>query len=166
MPYRESIVSAAEMNPPKNKDLPRGTVMTDSSKLLNLRLRVVPLPQAATDFLIQSDALIKELYEEQSAEEIAAEQEHEENGEGQTEPTDKLSKGHPQTIQALQKLRDGLRQALAATKTNRDLWKAAVEKIVAFGPRRVGPNILIDSTATKICQASSIEGLLSTSSST
>ena len=39
----------------------------------------------------------------------------------------------------------GLRQAFSASK-EREGWTGVVDKIIAFGPRRVGPNLLIDAT--------------------
>ena len=154
VPYRESIVNAAEMNAPKHKDLPRGTVVVDDpNKILRLRVRVVPLPQATTEFLLSNDSLIKHLYDEQSVEEIAATTEQQDTDGRAGGAMDGLTKGHPQTTITLQKLRDGLHKSLNASKSSRDLWKGAVEKIMAFGPRRVGPNILIDTTASRICRA-------------
>ena len=37
-------------------------------------------------------------------------------------------------------------------KDEKDLWNNVVERIIAFGPRRVGPNILVDGTAVNTCE--------------
>ncbi|KAF2026893.1 P-loop containing nucleoside triphosphate hydrolase protein [Setomelanomma holmii] len=73
VPYRESIVSAAEMNLPKDPNLPR------------------------VDFKKQ------------------------------------------------------LQEAFAEAKGQKEVWTDVIEKITAFGPRRIGPNILVDATKAGIC---------------
>ncbi|EAU33916.1 hypothetical protein ATEG_06155 [Aspergillus terreus NIH2624] len=98
VPYRETIVSVPDMAPPKNPDLGRGGVQTvSSSKQLTMRLRVVPLPAAVTDFLT------KQIFDEE-------------------------------------------------VKEDRELWKNVVGRITAFGPRRIGPNILVDATEVNTCE--------------
>ena len=63
VPYRETIVKAEEMEPPRNKDHPRGTaIAVTTSKGVSVRLRVRPLPQNVTDFLIQNGNSIRRLY--------------------------------------------------------------------------------------------------------
>ena len=70
VPYRETVVSATEMLPPKNKDLPRGTVIgTTTSKQITLRLRVRPLPDAVTEFLLKNAGTIRRLYSEKKEQE-------------------------------------------------------------------------------------------------
>ncbi|KAK4690817.1 ribosome assembly protein 1, partial [Lecanoromycetidae sp. Uapishka_2] len=70
VPYRETIVAAAEMNPPKNKDLPRGTAIgVTTSKQVTIRLRVRPLPISVTEFLDKNAGAIRRLYSEKKAEE-------------------------------------------------------------------------------------------------
>ncbi|QRD03184.1 hypothetical protein JI435_099580 [Parastagonospora nodorum SN15] len=76
VPYRETIISAAEMNPPKDPNLRRGTVI---------------------DFKKQ------------------------------------------------------LKQAFEEAKGQKEIWTDVIDKITAFGPRRIGPNILVDATKAGIC---------------
>ncbi|KAI9686809.1 MAG: Cytoplasmic GTPase/eEF2-like protein (ribosomal biogenesis) [Bogoriella megaspora] len=157
VPYRESIVSAVEMNPPREKDLPRGTVMgTTSSKQVVVRLRVRPLPSSVTEFLSRNTSAVKKLYAERRAEE--------EGRRGTDTPADVP---HDQTLE-----RDGLEDAgvtdtgalLSAAefkaqlklafleaKGEADVWRDVVDKISAFGPRRTGPNLFIDATQHEIC---------------
>ena len=155
VPYRESIISASEMNPPKHKELPRGTVATNEpNKLLGLRLRVMPLPQAATEFLAQNSSLAKDLYEERSAEEDAAALNDDVSGAFTSgEQSQGFSQGQAHTVRALEKLRDGLRQAFSSSRGNRETWRDVTDNIVALGPRRVGPNILVDSTPDNVCRS-------------
>lgn len=156
VPFRESIVSAPEMNPPRNPDLPRGTVISvTTSKQINIRLRVRPLPANVTDYLIRNAGVIKRLYAEKKA--------VEEGKRGvdvpQELPHDIASEhagleevGVVETGQMLsqEELRKQLKEAFGENKSETDTWNTAVENITAFGPRRVGPNVLIDSTDDSI----------------
>lgn len=55
VPYRESIVRTSEMNPPKNAEVPRGTVIVNvSGSQITIRLAVRPLPSAVAEFLVRN----------------------------------------------------------------------------------------------------------------
>lgn len=154
VPYRESIVSAQEMNPPRNKDLPRGTVMTaGSQKGIRLRIRVAPLPDRVIEFLMQNAHLVKDLYEEQSSEEASIDEQDDMKEFESLSNIENVKSRQPHALVALQKLRDGLAVCFDALKHDHDLWKNVSEDIIAFGPRRVGPNVLIDKTADRVCQS-------------
>jgi ribosome assembly protein 1 len=150
VPYRESIVSAPEMNPPRDKELPRGTVIVDvSSKQVQIRTKVRPLPASVTEFLTKNAVSIKKLYAERRAEEEAEQKqevdirsdlasEKEDLGDiGISEATETLS---------LTEFKSQLQETFAEAKSEKEIWNGIVEKIAAFGPRRTGPNILIDAT--------------------
>ncbi|KAM0428303.1 hypothetical protein ACHAPT_007204 [Fusarium lateritium] len=139
VPYRETIVRAEEMRPPANKELGRGAVVaTTSSKQVTISLRVQPLPADVTDFLLKNSDAIKRLHdrkakvEEAEDEEIAAE-------------TD-VAAGNTLSVEDFKKQ---LKEKLESGK-GRENWKDSIDKIVAFGPRRTGPNFLIDATADGI----------------
>lgn len=135
VPYRESIVSAAEMAAPKTPDLGRGGVLTVSpSKQLTMKLRVVPLPSEVTDFLSKNTGTLKRIQSEDKA--VAGDIENRE-----VEDADSLERN----VLSLADFKTELRKLLA--KSKREELNDIVEKIIAFGPRRVGPNILIDATA-------------------
>jgi ribosome assembly protein 1 len=151
VPYRESIVSAAEMNPPKEKDMPRGaTVGVVASKQLSVRLRVRPLPTEVTEYLIKSAAAIQGLYADHGVDvqhdntEDADEDDAEEVDVNDTGPRAEDAQ------KSLKSLQDGLREAfteaLKENKAEREVWKGVIDRIVAFGPRRNGPNLLVDAT--------------------
>ncbi|GAW24277.1 hypothetical protein ANO14919_138600 [Xylariales sp. No.14919] len=143
VPYRETIVRAEEMRPPANKDLGRGAVVgVTSSKQVSIRLRVRPLQQNVTKFLLKNMASLKRVYSEQhgldedeNSKEELRDQENVEIDEGVVE-SQALS---------VEDLKGQLRDALESGKS-REAWKDMVDKIVAFGPRRTGPNLLIDAT--------------------
>ncbi|KAJ4195196.1 Cytoplasmic GTPase/eEF2-like protein (ribosomal biogenesis) [Fusarium falciforme] len=139
VPYRETIVRAEEMRPPANKELGRGAVVaTTSSKQVTISLRVQPVPTDVTEFLLKNADAIKRLYdrkakaEESEGEEIAAE-------------TD-VAAGNTLSVEDFKK---HLKEKLESGK-GRENWKDRIDKIVAFGPRRTGPNFLIDATADGI----------------
>ena len=153
VPYRETVVSATEMPPPKNKDLPRGTVAgTTTSKQITVRLRVRPLPDAVTEFLLKNAVTIRRLYSEKK--------EQEEGKTGTTADADNVGE-HAEADEipaadlgmlSLLDFREKLRSVFAKSKGQEHVWADVVEKIAAFGPRRTGPNLLIDATQTGTCQ--------------
>jgi ribosome assembly protein 1 len=154
VPYRESIVSAPEMNPPKDPNLPRGTVIGETaSKHVSVRLRVRPLPPSVTEFLSKNAGAIKRLYAERRAEEEGRTDENmhpeitstEDDG---MQEAEQREMGHTLSLVDFKKQ---LQDAFAAAKGQREIWADVIEKITAFGPRRIGPNILIDATKDSIC---------------
>ena len=153
VPYRETIVSATEMSPPKNKDLPRGTVIAlTTSKQITVRLRVRPLPAVVTEFLLKNAGAIRRLYAERK--------EREEGKKGITTGRENVEEVDEDDeipaadagMLSLVDLREKLRSAFAETKGQEHVWADIIEKIAAFGPRRTGPNLLIDATEDGTCQ--------------
>ena len=153
VPYRETITSAADMAPLQDKGLPRGTVIsTMASKQISIRLRVRPLPLAATNFIEKNIGLIRHLYIERKASE---ENRHE-------QPIDDLNQMNPHhtenslytdsELNSPLGFKKDLQSLLNDEKGQSGIWADAVEKIVSFGPRRIGPNLLIDVTEMGTCQ--------------
>ena len=153
VPYRETIVDPPDMLPPKQKYLPRGTDMiTTTSKQITVRLRVRPLPTAVTDFLDKNASVIRKLYSEKKA--------LEESKRGRTSGSDTVEAGdeadngpiRDSGMVSLQDFRDKLQDVFTASKGRENFWADVVDNITAFGPRRSGPNIFIDSTGERTCQ--------------
>ncbi|UKZ68558.1 uncharacterized protein TrAtP1_009584 [Trichoderma atroviride] len=139
VPYRETIVKAEEMRPPANKELGRGTIVSStSSKQVNLTLRVQPLPTNVTDFLVKNGDAIKRLYNVRKLVEGGGEESNEEAIEADTE----LTAGAAISVE---ELKTQLQKELETGK-GREGWKGLVDRIAGFGPRRTGPNLLIDAT--------------------
>ncbi|KAI5812615.1 putative ribosome biogenesis protein Ria1 [Pyronema omphalodes] len=144
VPFRETIVSAAEMSPPKDPNLPRGTVVAVTpSGRVSVRIRTRPLPAKVTQFLVQNMASIKNLYSSKRAgeagEAVAAEVAAVADDERGTQANLKLL--------SMDEIKAGLTKAFSkCPPKERDIWQGVVDKIIAFGPRRVGPNLLIDAT--------------------
>ncbi|KAI1413608.1 P-loop containing nucleoside triphosphate hydrolase protein [Hypoxylon sp. FL1857] len=142
VPYRETIVRADEMRPPANKELGRGAVVgATTSKQVSMQIRVRPLPANVTEFLLKNPGAIKKLYSERKTTE-EAEQEDEVSGDQKIEADEDSLGGKGLSIDELKK---ELQTNLESGK-GREVWKGVIDKIAAFGPRRTGPNILIDAT--------------------
>jgi ribosome assembly protein 1 len=167
VPYRESIVRAEEMNPPKNAELGRGRVeATTSSGALTVRLWVKPLPALVTEFLVRHTGAVKRLYSERMAQErertrgpspsqteSGRDAAHSSDGEHVSEQEMEAGDDGAEGGQALSlaEFKKGLVEAFAEEKGDKEVWKDVVEKIAAFGPRQVGPNLLIDETDGGLC---------------
>ena len=148
VPYRESIVSTVEMAPPRDKSLPRGTIIgVSTSRQISVRLRVRPLPAAVTEFLEKNLAAIRRLYSERKAQEDAGKVAHD-NEEGSDADETNQDAVISLTQLSLGEFKEQLKSALTKEKAHADEWKDVVDNIAAFGPRRVGPNLLIDTTGT------------------
>ncbi|KIW90883.1 uncharacterized protein Z519_08666 [Cladophialophora bantiana CBS 173.52] len=150
VPYRETIVKAEEMEPPKNKDLPRGTaIAVTASKTVSVRLRVRPLPQNVTEFLINHGASIRRLYAEKQAQE-----------EETTKDVDRADEAdlvndtgsNERSNLSLQEFRKQLQAEFDDVKEDKEVWAKVVPRICSFGPRRVGPNLFIDATGEQTCK--------------
>ncbi|KAJ5243024.1 Ribosome assembly protein 1 [Penicillium citrinum] len=155
VPYRETIVEAPEMAAPKDSEMGRGGVcMVSGSKQMTIRLRVLPLPEAVTDFLTKQVGTIKKLHSDKrsAAEETSAKAAVE--GDGQAADgtsSDAAGEAREGNILSLKDFRSELEKIYKEAGESERLGKDLVEKIIAFGPRRVGPNILVDATAVNTC---------------
>lgn len=152
VPYRETIISAPEMAAPNNKDLPRGTVVgTTTSKQVSVRLRVVPLPNTATEFLEKNASAIRHLY---------AERKHEDDSRDEMDGTGDEAEpdaNGPKTeiaadVLSLKDFKKGLQVTFEEHTELSELWKNIGDSVAAFGPRRTGPNLLLDGTRVGLCR--------------
>ena len=156
VPYRESITKGEEMEPPKDNALPRGTtMMATASNQISVRIRVQPLPTAVTDFLIDNIASIRKLYSEKQAAEQRRKVEQfdlvaqEDRGAiTDIDDTSTDANGLMSLSQFCEKLENCFEQLAEADS---DIWKNVVKNISAFGPKRIGPNLFIDATESRIC---------------
>ncbi|KAF1357471.1 elongation factor Tu GTP binding domain-containing protein [Lizonia empirigonia] len=155
VPYRESIVAAAEMNPPKNPDLGRGVVVSaTASKQVSVRLQVRPLPPSVTEFLSKNSGSVKRLNSERKAQETQHSDEQvaaEIAGAEQDGMQEAEQREVGQTLSPAE-FKKQLKAAFAVGKKEREIWMdGVIDKITAFGPRNRGPNILVDMTSAGIC---------------
>lgn len=154
VPYRESIVKQAEMNAPRDKEFGRGTVVAEtSSKQVTIRTRIRPLPKEVTEFLTKNAGAVKRLYAERRAKE---EKNRTRADSAHNEATDAASVEEANVLEtgktlSLEEFKTELQAAFAEAKGETHIWKDVIEQIAAFGPRRVGPNLLIDATQGGTC---------------
>lgn len=140
VPYRETIVRAEEMRPPANKELGRGAVISvTSSKQVTMAIRIRPLPVDVTEFLIKSGDSIRRLYTERRSVEDG------EAGEESIGLDTAASAASAGSLLSADDLMRQLQQRLETGK-GREVWKGQTKHVAAFGPRRTGPNLLIDAT--------------------
>ncbi|GAM90655.1 hypothetical protein ANO11243_087000 [Dothideomycetidae sp. 11243] len=161
VPYREGIVKQEEMNPARDPALGRGRIdaMT-SSKQVSVRLAVRPLPQSVTDFLVKNGGIVKRLYSEKKAQEDQKSKADLKDATDGTQTPDESNVDVDveeavdelaDTAMSLEDFRIQFQETLALVKDDKELWRDIIDKIVAFGPRRTGPNLLIDATEAGIC---------------
>jgi ribosome assembly protein 1 len=131
------------MRPPVNKELGRGAVIgITTSKQVTVALRARPLPAEVTDFLLKNAGAIKQLYSDRKETEGADLDET--NDENKIEEDAEISEAK---ILSPEDLKKQLQTHLETGK-GREAWKNVADKIASFGPRRAGPNLLIDATAS------------------
>lgn len=139
VPYKETIVRAEEMKPPANKELGRGGVIgTTSSKQVTLTLKVRPLPTEVTDFLGKNAGAVSNLYAKKAASATTDEQV---SDDGSLDDAD-IMESKSLSVEDFKKQ---LQSVLEIGK-GRDPFKNIIDNIAGFGPRRTGPNLLIDAT--------------------
>lgn len=101
---------------------PSGLVtLTTPNRLATVSIRAIPLPEEATRLLDRSSELIRTVEQVNMS----------------------LREGldvSPRTLEAIAELKDKLETLLQGWR-----WRNAVDRIWAFGPRRYGPNILLNS---------------------
>jgi ribosome assembly protein 1 len=142
VPFRETIVKAhglsfygavltLDMVALKDSSVRRGTaVITSPNGDVTIRIRTRPLPKSVTEFLLKHAESMKHFLLDRRTRveedvDLASERITNEK---------RLS---------LFEFKKELEEILSAEGGE---WKHIIDRICAFGPRRVGPNILIDST--------------------
>lgn len=142
VPYKETIVRAEEMKPPANKELGRGGVIgITSSKQVALTLKVRPLPVEVTEFLGKHAGAISNLYAKKAASSATANANEQASDDGSLDDADILESKSLSVEDFKKQL-----QAVLETGKGRDPFKNIIDNIAGFGPRRTGPNLLIDAT--------------------
>ncbi|KAH9819578.1 hypothetical protein DFH28DRAFT_924919 [Melampsora americana] len=154
VPFRETAIRTAEMVPSKNPDQPRGTVSGSvSNGLITYTIRAVPLPDEITDYLIKSPDVIRNIAPRHRAdqtkktavsaskEEIVSTDEVDDLSQTNLTDDDHISSLKAGTV--LWNSLDKLHTEYHSNTNDEDL-KDFVENIWAFGPRRTGPNVLLD----------------------
>jgi ribosome assembly protein 1 len=126
------------MAPTKTADAPRGTIVASvQSGLLTFTVRAVPMPEEVTSFLTSNMSTLKRLQRDRR------------NVAKEDDGTDEL-RGDVQVDEARLVKPEEFWSELAAilSKCGKD-WDGLEDQIWAFGPRRVGPNLLVDRTGQR-----------------
>ncbi|KAG9010191.1 Cytoplasmic GTPase/eEF2-like protein (ribosomal biogenesis) [Tulasnella sp. JGI-2019a] len=142
VPFREVAVRAPDMAHPKTPNAARGTIHGSiSQNLVTFTIRAVPLPQTVTDFLLSNVSILKRLHREghvysQTGGKIHATptEEYLIENTANDEIVRQTTVKPEEFFEALEKL----------FKEAGGDWVDVADKVWAFGPHRVGPNVLVD----------------------
>lgn len=123
IPYRETFLLTDDMNPPKDDVLGRGVVESVLGKY-KMRLRTVPIPEELTNFLDKHATSIKNIFGNSTSDDVAV----------KTIESDILDR--EQFIKKFNEITE-------ASEGIKNLFGEGLSKMVAFGPKRVGCNVLL-----------------------
>ncbi|SCV72655.1 BQ2448_4192 [Microbotryum intermedium] len=136
VPFRETAISVPEMAPPKVADRPRGTFLgSNQFGFVTFTVRAVPLPEAITTFLVANMSTLKRLQRDRRA--------------GKSVDEDGVVESRGEALEGVEPVKPGefwTELEALFKKAGRD-WVGLADQIWAFGPKRVGPNILVDRTS-------------------
>ncbi|OUM53850.1 hypothetical protein BVG19_g3171 [[Candida] boidinii] len=165
IPYRETIISNNnnEMNPQKTPDVgPRGWVNIKLGKY-SIKLSVKPLPENTTKFLNDNHLTISKLVNSQrklNKKVTESDEDEDEDAEVEVELKDEDELDEDDNFGTAAKelsLSEFKSQLDESLKTGNDLklkenieWSDKINRIVSFGPKRTGANILFDSNANDL----------------
>lgn len=132
VPFRETAISAPDMAPPKTPNQPRGTVLGSvQSGPVTFTIRAAPMPSSSTSFLKANANTIKRIQRDRRSG----------KADDESEAVTEVSEGAE--VVTPEEFWPKFEQVLS--EAGRD-WTGLAEQIWAFGPRRVGPNLLVDRT--------------------
>lgn len=145
VPFRETAVKAADMAPPKTEGAPRGTIQgTASNGLVQFQIRATPLPAQVVTFLVQHNNSIQLMLRRALRSESShPSEEAVEEGEAEAKMAGALNSGaeaervlDPESFWGVL---EGVLKPLRETE-----WKGLADHIWSFGPKQIGPNVLVD----------------------
>lgn len=137
VPFRETAVKGLEMPPPKTKDSVRGTMHGVShGSVVKFTVRSAPLPKIVTDYLTANQLSIQRMLGMGNDKKRELEDDDEISIEDNTINIQAQDAYKPPNVfwEELENI---------FNKCGFD-WKNVIDDIVAFGPKRIGSNILID----------------------
>ncbi|KAN0060972.1 Cytoplasmic GTPase/eEF2-like protein (ribosomal biogenesis) [Thecaphora frezii] len=150
VPFRETAVRGIDMPPPKTEGTARGTIDGSvANGLVSFRVRAVPMPKPVVEFLLANDQTIRRLQSRSATlSGGAGNADEDEAADGEAGASiDAAGSLASKTVKAdrFWMALEELLQNCGQDKTGED-WREVADKIWSFGPRRVGPNLLIDRT--------------------
>ncbi|RIA97611.1 P-loop containing nucleoside triphosphate hydrolase protein [Glomus cerebriforme] len=140
VPFRETIVPVSDTQPNKEKDSSqRGLVtLSTSNKYCTIKVRAVPLPPNVAAFLNKNAITIKCILDEPQQRNKIETQSIEDE-----EDTLKDVAFKRERILEADEFFDQL-EAEFNKAADKETWKDVIDNIWSFGPKRVGPNLLIN----------------------
>ncbi|CAD6506106.1 BgTH12-07036 [Blumeria graminis f. sp. triticale] len=151
VPFRETIVRADEMRHPMNRELGRGTMIaTTASKQAIIKLSVRPLSANITQFLRKNSDSIRQLnLTSKSVGSVASSSSISSTNIPSEIIEENENSGAVSSLPLLE-FKTRLGELLQSMRGPQEMYVDKIDKIMAFGPRRAGPNLLIDATAGAI----------------
>lgn len=154
VPYRETIVFGEEMPATTAANGIRGSISEDDEALsLVLQIRVVPMPSSLAELLEQSAGAIRKLTAGARITEPITEAPKSEMGDHPAANEDADRTGRDvvdSSIQSVEQFKQSLIEVLGGLEQDQQLWSTALSTILSFGPRRTGPNLLLDQSKNPI----------------
>lgn len=137
VPYREGIVNHPSLSGEMAVG-PRGIANIEVGKGgIKIQLRVRPIPKSVIEFLTSNMYAIKNAASQRNTKDDISEHDGLHGIDGAEGKATGSSMSNAQFA-------SGLQQAFSEVKGDRESWSGIVNKIIAFGPRRIGPNLLLD----------------------
>ncbi|KAI9274374.1 P-loop containing nucleoside triphosphate hydrolase protein [Phascolomyces articulosus] len=141
VPFRESIITGElpGTKDTENGQVPRGfQEIQPSSKNVTLKVRTVPLPADVTEFLNQHTSTIKSIIEQKAVKKVGDED----------DMLEQIPLDTGEKVLSAEEFQSTLREKFAEAQKRggplAPLWENIVDEIWSFGPRRIGPNILVN----------------------
>ncbi|PWN42935.1 putative Tef2-translation elongation factor 2-putative [Ceraceosorus guamensis] len=140
VPFRETAVKGQEMPPPKTEGAARGTMQGSlSGGAVTYSIRAVPLPEKVTDFLIANARTIRQL--------VSTDRRHGATNAGR-ETVETIAGSNASEVEAASREvrpQNFWSELIKLLDSCGPQWRGVVDQIWSLGPRRVGPNLLVDS---------------------
>ncbi|KAG8836477.1 Cytoplasmic GTPase/eEF2-like protein (ribosomal biogenesis) [Serendipita sp. 400] len=161
VPFRETAVKAPDMAAPKTANAARGTLHGIAAhSLATFTVRAVPMPEALTTFLLTNQSVVAHLervarheghdhmkkgHQEGSVRPDGAEASGASQNEDSEEMDEQMAIVHGEILQKPSVRTEDFWDALIkiAKEVGGD-WEKRINSVWAFGPNRIGPNLLID----------------------
>ncbi|KAI8066612.1 P-loop containing nucleoside triphosphate hydrolase protein [Gongronella butleri] len=124
--------------------VPRGTfTLAAAQNAISLKVRTVPLPANVTDYLTRHTTTIKSIVDQKLARHRRIAPVNDDD-----QPSLALQDASQDKVLSAQEFQQGLRAEFKKAQQNHDplasVWDDIVDQIWAFGPRRIGANLLIN----------------------
>ena len=164
VPFRETCVKAANLPPPKTPGASRGTIEgTALQGAVVFTIRAVPMPSLLTDFLVMNVPTIRRMLRRSRRhdDQIGGSGDHDDDDDDDDDGQDPNANGirnaqvqsesidhieHDEDADLVRRVSvrlfwDELAKVLQRAGTE---WAGLAAQICAFGPKHVGPNLLLD----------------------